>query len=475
MLDIPGQHRPGHEHEDLRLLLALCAERAREQNHPQLLSITLRVRHIDPLAVLQSAHNPADWHAYFEHPAGDLAVAAIDALDAATFSGGSRFLRARDHARQLLAHAIHAGDIDAPFAGPHFFCGFTFEDETAGGEFSPAGVFLPRWQVARCEGAYTAVANVLIAPDSDLNAIAERILAAHQRYRHFEYGGAEEKTGCAAKETASPPVLRETGGGWYADGVRQALDVITRGECQKVVLARTFQATREQPFSFARTLEALRERFPSCHTFSFANGGPAVFLGATPERLACLRGGNLQTEALAGTAARGRHAGDDARLGAGLIDSDKDQREHALVARTILDRLQSIGINAQAENTPRLVALSNVQHLRTPIVAAVPEEIHLLDVAAALHPTPAVGGVPSAAARAAIARIEPAPRGLYAGCLGWFDAAGQGRFLVGLRSALLRENRAELFAGAGIVAGSSPEEELRETAAKLRAMHESLR
>lgn len=475
MLHIPGQHRPGSEQEDLRLLLALCAEKARIAGRPQLLSITLRVRHIDPLAVLQSAHNPADWHACFEHPTEDLAVAAIDALDATTFSGENRFTLARDHARQLLADAIHAGDVDAPFAGPHFFCGFTFEDTLTSGDFSPANIFLPRWQVARCEGAYTAVANVLVAPDADLDAIAERILAAHQRYRHFEYGSTEEKTAGEARETDAPPVLQETGGDWYPNGVRQALDVIARGECQKIVLARTFQATRERPFSFARTLEMLRERFPSCHTFSFTNGSSAVFLGATPERLACLRGRKLHTEALAGTAARGRHAGDDARLGAGLIGSDKDQREHAMVARTILDRLQTIGIAAQVESTPRLIALPNVQHLRTPIAADVPEETHLLDIAAALHPTPAVGGVPSSTARTAIARIEPAPRGLYAGFLGWFDASGQGRFLVGLRSALLRANRADLFAGAGIVAGSSPEEELRETAAKLRAMHESLR
>lgn len=476
MLTLPGQHRPERARDDLLALLALCARQAAEKRHPQLLSITLRVRHIDPLAVLLPAQNPRDWHAYFEHPADDTAVAGIDAAWQATFTGAARFAQARDAARALLENAVHVGDTDAPFAGPHFFSAFTFEDDPAQnshGTHAPASLFLPRWQVARRDGAYTAVANVLIDADTPLDATADRILAAHRRYHNFEYD-AESPESPETTGRPAPLPLTELGGDWYAGGVQNALRRIADGTAQKIVLGRTWRAVSPAPISLARTLEHLRERFPACHTFSFSNGTGATFLGATPERLAVVGQNQLQTEALAGTAPRGGHAGDDARLGAQLLGDGKEQREHAAVVDTLLDALQALGAVTQSVGPARLVSLPNVQHLRTPITAALPPGTHLLDIAAALHPTPAVGGVPRSVALAAIREIEPVPRGLFAGLVGWFDAAGEGRLLVGLRSALVNGTAATLFAGAGIVAGADPARELAETQAKLRAMHEAL-
>lgn len=463
MLTPAHKHRPGREREDLLALLKLCARRAAETNAPQLLSITLRVRHIDPLAVLQSAQNAGDWHAYFEHPAGDTAVAGIDAALHAEFSGNDRFAAARAFAKKISDNVICVGDTDTSFAGPHFFCAFSFE-KTFG------KLFVPRWQVARRDGEYTAVANVPVEEHTPLEATADRILAAHNRYQHFEYGTGDNSDNAPGR--ALP--LVETGGAWYAAGVRRALEKIAAGECEKIVLARTFRVESALPISVPRALERLRARFPACHTFSFSEGAGEIFIGATPERLASVSGKQLQTEALAGTAPRAARAGDDARLAAGLIAADKDRREHDVVSGEIISRLAAIGINATADGPARLLELPNVRHLRTPISGEMPAEKHLLDVAGALHPTPAVGGVPREIALAAIPEIEPGARGYYAGALGWFDAAGDGRLLVGLRSALVKENTALLYAGAGIVAGSEPEAECRETLAKLSAMHEAL-
>ncbi len=459
-------YRPGHEREDLLALLQKCARRAGEKKCPQLLSITLRVRHIDPLAVLQAVQRADDRHAFFELPSEDAAIAGIDTAMQMTVSGKKRFKQLRAFAGKISANAVIAGDVDAPFAGPHFFCEIEFEDD------SPAKIFVPRWQVARHEGNYTAVANVAVDENTPLESAADRILAAHRRYQHFEY---KNDAGEPDAGNATPPALTEIGGDRYADAVRRALEKIRAGECGKIVLARTFRAESLSPISVPRALELLRARFPACCTFSFSDGSTGTFIGATPEKLAAVSGNKLHTEALAGTAPRGIRASDDARLGAGLIESEKDRREHETVTEEIIARLKKAGIDAKADGAPRLLELPNVRHLRTPISGTLPPEAHLLDIAEILHPTPAVGGTPREAALKAIAEIEPQKRGPYAGLVGWFDAAGNGRLSVGLRSALVSGNTATLFAGAGIVAGSVPEEECRETTAKLSAMRDALR
>lgn len=466
------------------MLLALCARRAGELGRPQLLSISLRVRHIDPLTVLFSTRDSHDRHAYIEHPAGDVAVMAIATAWEAAANGPQRFQEIRDAARALQEDAVHAGDTDVPFAGPHFFAAFTFEENAREGRdpFPAAHVFLPCWQVSRRDGAYTAVANILVEENAALEALADRILSAHRRFQNFEYADETRGAECDIAEgsgTVPGENVRavELGGAWHQGGVEHALELITAGLLQKVVLARTWSAHSPAPFKTGRALERLRERFPACHTFSFScplpkGGSAGVFIGATPERLVSLGGGCLHTEAIAGTAPRGEHAVDDARIGAGLLGEDKERREHEAVLADILARLKMLGIDARADGPARLVSLANVLHLRTPISACHSPGVHLLDVAAALYPTPAVGGVPREAAIALIAASEPMQRGLFSGLLGWFDANGEGCLLVGLRSAWLDASgyEARLYAGSGIVSGASPAYEATETAAKARAM-----
>jgi menaquinone-specific isochorismate synthase len=223
-----------------------------------------------------------------------------------------------------------------------------------------------------------------------------------------------------------------------------------------------------------RMLNGLRQRFPDCYAFSIANGKGQSFIGATPERLARVSRGVLETEALAGSAPRGATATEDAVHGGALLRSEKDRREQKLVLDSICRRLGPLGLTLEFPNEPMLRKLANVQHLQTPVTATLPDSVRLLDVVARLHPTPAVGGSPRDAAVARLRELEGFPRGLYAGALGWLNARGGGEFFVGLRSALVNGSTAQLFAGAGIVAGSSPEKELAETELKFRAIQEAL-
>lgn len=500
MIVMPAE--PGRrDRQTLDHFLTRVGDRARLSGKTHYASITLRVRHIDPLAVLEAIYDPAEQHFYSECPEEGLALAGADAVTSWTGAGAERFVEARLWAERLFSDLIAVGDLEAG-SGPKLFASFTFEDEVPPAEqeqgsvaFSAATLFLPRWQVERRQGRYFATANAAIEPGADIRPIAERIWSAHQRFGAFEYGGDPAVSGPVGSgesvpgsrlvmDSAAADNLGKMEGygrlgraeevGDYRSSVRIALERIHRGELDKVVLARALRYRAARPFLPLPCLNRLRERFGSCYAFSVSEGRGASFIGATPERLVQVRHGKLSTEALAGSAPRGRTAREDARLAAGLLGSEKDLREQRMVTESIRRQLEPFGFELSVEDPPVLLRLANVQHLRSAIEAAMPAGGHLLEVAGALHPTPAVGGAPREAALRLIAELEPFHRGLYAGVAGWFDDQGQGRMLVGLRSALVSGQELTAYAGAGIVEGSEPEKEFAETEVKLRALLEGL-
>jgi menaquinone-specific isochorismate synthase len=454
----------------LRAFLAGCRAAAATRGRPQLVSISLSVDALDALAVLESIFDPAELHFYCERPAQNFSIAGAEAVVSSESSGAGRFEAVQRFIDETLAHTIAVGDQTAPFAGPHFFTAFAFADDTGAGEpFPSVRVFVPRWQVAQAGGRTTAVANLLVGAGADLDALAEKIWRAHAKFRAFDYAGPDFPAASGGAEKIS---ISESGD--YMAAVRRGLEFIAAGEFKKIVLARAKDLVASQPLHSLRVLNGLRQRFPDCYAFSVANGGGQSFIGASPERLLGVREGRMLTEALAGSARRGATASDDASLAAALLHSEKDLREHRLVIDSIVRRLAPLGLQLEFAEKPALLRLANVQHLHTPVRAALPAGVRLLDVLARLHPTPAVGGSPRERAVAHIRELEDFPRGLYAGALGWLDAHGGGEFFAGLRSALIDGARARLYAGAGIVAGSSPEKEFAETELKFRAMQEAL-
>ncbi len=469
--------------EALEAFLGECAAAAKRADRPRLVSISLQVGALDPLAVLESIFEPAQPHFYAERPDLETAIAGAEVAAEFETHGPDRFRAVQAWVDDVLEHAIAVGDVNAPFGGPHFFTSFTFLDETEPGEpFPAARVFVPRWQVARAGGVTTAVANLLVAPDADLGQLAARVWRAHAKFRGFNYRRDESET---AGGVASPRAATNPGGGArttittqetgrYVTAVERALALIAEKTIGKIVLARDLNIEAAAPLHPLELLNGLRQRFPSCYAFSLANGRGQSFIGASPERLVRVSKGLLETEALAGSIRRGAGASEDAGLAAELAHSDKDQREHGLVLEAVAGRLTALGLTPEFPTVPGLRKLANVQHLHTPVRATLGDKVRLLDAVAALHPTPAVGGWPVAAAVARIRQLEGFPRGLYAGAIGWMNARGGGEFFVGLRSALVEGNQARLYAGAGIVAGSSPEKEFAETELKFRAMLDAL-
>jgi menaquinone-specific isochorismate synthase len=458
--------------EALSTFLAGVRVQAEGDGKTRLVSISIEADRLDPLAVLESIFEPGELHFYVERPAADVALAGAEAVVALDCAGPDRFAAAAEFVRETLARTIAVGAVHVPFGGPLFFSTFGFADAAAAGAPFPAGrIFVPRWQVARSGDCSVAVANTLIGPGADVRAAAERIWRAHAKFGAFDYTApsfAEALEGVIAEEREIGP---EDG---YAANVAAGVAAIRSGRYRKIVLARARELRATMRFHPLRALNVLRGRFPDCYAFSAGNGAGASFIGASPERLVAVADGHLRTEALAGSAPRGRTAAEDAELARQLLHSGKDVREQGMVLDSIIRRLANVGVTAAAPGKPRVRQLSNVQHLCTPLEATLAPGADLLRILGELHPTPAVGGSPREAAVAHLRELEPFDRGLYAGALGWMNHRGDGEFLVGIRSALMRGDTARLYAGAGIVEGSDPQAEMAETQLKMRALREAL-
>lgn len=459
---------PERDEGALRQFLEGCREAAREKGHFQIASISLAVKHIAPLAVLQSIYEPGELHCYLERAADDESVAAAEAVVQARFDGPKRFAAVKAFADEILGNTIAVGDLSEAFTGPHFFTAFSFDESVPeDAAFPAATVFLPRWQVSRSKGKYGAVANLKIEADTDIDSLVMRIWGAYRKFGVFDYDGEIDPIECPAAEVRG---RRELAPNRYPEAVSHALEAIRSGAYEKIVLARGIELKADRPWEPLDALNRLRERFSGCFTFSFGGGDARSFIGATPERLLQIRNGHLLTEAIAGSAPRGQTAGEDAKFARELLESEKDLHEHICVRDSILRRLEKVGVHGRAEANAQILLLANVQHLRTRIEAEVGESVHLLDILPEMHPTPAVGGSPREAAVPCIAELEQLERGLYAGVVGWFNHLNEGEVVVGIRSALIEGQTARLYAGAGIVEGSDPRKEMRETDIKLRAL-----
>jgi menaquinone-specific isochorismate synthase len=254
----------------------------------------------------------------------------------------------------------------------------------------------------------------------------------------------------------------------WLDAVAQVLENIEAGRYAKVVLARDLHLWSRAPFDVTGVLHALADRFPSCATFFIDH-----LVGASPERLVRLVGRDVSSRVLAGTVGRGGDVEEDAQLGAALLASRKDRHEHDLALRSATEALARCCEELDVPEEPSLMVLDNVQHLGTDLTGVLAEsggQVDVLDLVERLHPTAAVCGTPREAALQAIRELEGMPRGRYAGPVGWFTPDGDGEFAIALRCAEVHGERARLFAGAGVVAGSLPEAELTETWLKLQAM-----
>lgn len=430
--------------------------------------VTLPAPLAGPEALLEA--NP-DAPAWLWAPPRGPAFAGVGVAAEITASGAGRFFGLQREARRLwervceIRHPAAAAPPARLFGGLAFAAGAA--DEPPWSDFGDAAFALPSLCYGRDgERAWLSAAAPpgLAATPAWTDRIA-RTLA--------QLAGA---AGLAAPTPAAgpPPRVREQELSLWRREVDAIRAAISRGEVEKIVAARRSVVELGRPLADTALIARLAERHPSCFRFAVRRRGAtragATFAGATPERLVAVRGAEVATEALAGSIAADpadARGGEQARR---LLASRKDRGEQALVVDAITAALAPLCEHIDVPAEPKIRTLRHVLHLETPIAARLARPTHILEVAAALHPTPAVGGVPTRSALDWIAAREPAPRGWYAGPIGWFDAAGDGELAVAIRSGLLAGDTAYVYAGAGIVDGSDADAEYAETGLKQRPL-----
>ena len=276
--------------------------------------------------------------------------------------------------------------------------------------------------------------------------------------------------------------VRVPGAVRYADGSRssagwtsvvaEAVERIAAGDVAKVVLARDLEARTEQPLDVRWPLRRLAADYPECRTFAVDG-----LFGATPEVYVRLERGVATSRVLAGTIRRSGDRERDVEQAGSLARSSKDLEEHEYAVRSVAEALAPHCDTVDVPEEPFVLHLANVMHLATDVRATVADGASSLALVASLHPSAAVCGTPTAAATAVIRELEGLDRGRYAGPVGWTGADGDGEWGIALRCAEVDPDdprRLRLFAGCGIVAGSDPEQELAESAAKLVPVRDAL-
>jgi salicylate biosynthesis isochorismate synthase/menaquinone-specific isochorismate synthase len=416
---------------------------------------------VDPTAIAAGSRLATDRWFCWEQPDRGFALAGIGTAAEVVSRGPDRF----SDLAAGCSRVVHDREFDEPAglpagAGPVWSTGLAF-DPNGGAEpiwssLPPALAVLPEVSIATSEGrSFLTVCGIAGA---DM-AVAGRLASLRVAPLTPQDPHPSASTSVAGRH---PPER-------YEEIVAKAVARIRKGEVDKVVLARELTVEAPAAIDPASKLGALRDLFPSCFCFCF--GTPqAAFIGASPELLVRRSGAVAATVALAGTSSRSADPAVDDHLGETMMRSPKVREEHGIVVRRIERTLRPHSVWVHAEGEPFVVKVGNLQHLATPIRAQLAESHSAIELAGFLHPTPAIGGEPREPALELIDELEGIDRGWYTGPVGWMDVAEDGEFCVGLRSALLRDREAHLFAGCGIVADSDPAAELQESELKFEAL-----
>ena len=250
-----------------------------------------------------------------------------------------------------------------------------------------------------------------------------------------------------------------------SDGIQK----IRENQIDKIVFSRKVELKLSEEPNLDHVLSKLKSNYPECYLFIYHHG-KSSFFGATPEKLAEFSEGNVEIDALAGSAPRGLTDIEDKKIEDELLKDSKNLSEHNFVVTHIKSSITNLTNNLLLDENHKIKKLANIQHILTKITAKMNAPNTMLNLLKELFPTPAICGNPKDASLHLIKKMEGYRRGLYSGIIGWFNFNDEGDFAVAIRSALSTNNRVIAFAGCGIVEDSDPESEFKETELKLKTI-----
>jgi salicylate biosynthesis isochorismate synthase/menaquinone-specific isochorismate synthase len=458
-VDVPG----------LRARCLAAVKRARRTGRPVLMGWTVALDSSwDPSAVAFASRMDGEDVFCFEQPDRDgAALAGLGRVARLSASGSDRFERVAREWRELCGGAVADAPDGPAGAGLVAVGGFAFAPDGGGAPhwagYDAADLVVPEVALARRGSDVRLTLTALAAPDDVPEELAARLNSRLASLRRDPLPMLDPApAGRFQISSIAPPEH-------YEAAVARAVERIRAGEFEKIVLAREVEVHAPSAHDAAAVFGVLRAGFESCYVFAAVRGDSA-FIAASPELLIRRDGARAQTVALAGSTRRSADPAVDDHLGEQLLHSDKDREEQAIVVRRIARALRPYSVWVAAPEEPAIIKVANIQHLATPIRAQLTSPLGAIELAALLHPTPAVGGEPHSVAAPLIPALEGIDRGWYAGAVGWTDANDDGEFCVALRCALLRGHNARLYAGVGVVRDSDPAAELNETEIKLGAL-----
>ena len=456
-------------------LLAVASDSARQLEDDGVLSLAMPLAggdpmvllpHLDPGAGCQGNGRQGDGFRFLWDGAPGLCLAASGRCNSLELSGPRRFELAQRFASASLSRLATPQNCP-PLARPRVLLAFGFFDaplEQSAGAIPGVQAVLPRWQLSR-QGLHCWLRlQRPLGGEVTARSLAEELWEKAQALMAAWHGTPPTGTsrlGATAQLRHGTPW--EQG---YRSAVEQAMNLVNQGDLQKLVLAVRQDLSLDRAIDPLELLAPLRKHQSGSCRFLWQRAAGSALIGASPERLLTVRQNQLRSDALAGTTPWGPGASE-------LLQSVKDRHEHDLVVDTITAVLRRAGLNPCRPRHPRLARHGQLVHLHTPITAHLQGE-QPLAIAAALHPTPAVAGLPRKEAMGWLRSLEPFERGHYAAPIGWIDSAGDADLRVAIRSGTLRGSHLELTAGAGLVRGSTVERELQEVTLKLGVLQQQL-
>lgn len=479
--------------ESLRRILSESRGILAKGSEIPLASITMAVEAMDPLLVFRQARGQE--RVFWERAMEKFALVAIGAAAELTGDCTTRCPQLAQAWRRLGKRAVVETPDEYPLTAPVCLGGLAFDAgrrrDPDWADYPDALLLIPRLLFTWSRGSCWLTINAVAATAPGTDALVDETAAMLSTVLAQDDGGQDIAVPVTPTLSRLESAAENAGTArLWKEAVSAIGEDIRRGAVQKQVLARRVRLGVLGPTDPVPLLQKLRAGYgTSCTVFAMTRGD-TCFLGASPERLVRVDGRVVKADGLAGSTARGSTAEEDRSMGLALLASSKERHEHALVVDALRDALELVCAKLTIPEQPMLLRMPNVQHLHTPVEGVLRSGTNILDLVERLHPTPTVGGVPRGGILSRIRRYEPFDRGWYAGPVGWIDANDGGEFAVGIRSALVKgigttdqtamhtgvnsntdyKSAVLLYAGCGIVAGSDPEAEHRESCLKLRPL-----
>lgn len=430
---------------------------------------TIDVGRISPLLFFEAGESCyKDKRFYWQNADKTMTLVGIGHAKVLTSDDGdNRFVQISTAWNTLRAALIkEEKDIE-----PVLFGGFSYDPKSMKSkewnEFPSAYFVVPSFQLTIKNGR-TSISINLITGSSEAAEEFERLRDERDRLIHIaqveEFNILEKPIVTSIEEIAKDK---------YIQAVKDVTKKIKNGEAEKVVIARSVKLNFDKEVPAVTALHHISNEQQESYHFGLQKGHQ-LFFGATPERLIEIADGRVFSSCVAGSIKRGKSAAEDRALGEELLGDRKNREEHQYVVSMISQVFNTFCTDISMPKVPKLMKIRDIQHLFTPIEGKVEQGTDIFRMVQALHPTPALGGVPTDVSLEIIRSEENMDRGYYAAPIGWTDTAGNGEFAVAIRSALLKGTEAYLYAGGGIVADSEPDQEYDETWVKFRPVMRTL-